>query len=284
LHRKLRCECRIPKRKENEHRRKSVRACASRRVIDRQRRMNYFNYFTEIEDEFVKRRGSHMLVSPLDWSLMEMWKQRGIPLHVVLRGINDSFDGYDARVHRGRRVNSLFYCQQEVEALFLEYCESRVGSSAVPSEEDRAANGAENGDGHTSPIFTRAAITDHLGEQLDAIKRLGARHAETEVLRETFERVVLRLEQIIADVQTAGLLSPEALETDLTMIEEVILDGLKEGVGEARLKEIRHEGHQKLRTYKKSMGREVYEQTMNNFVARRLREQFGVPRLSLFYL
>jgi hypothetical protein len=271
---------RVPKSPSEKENRTSSNLRHLRRVIDRKRRMNYFNYFTEIEDEFVKRRGSHLLVSPLDWSLMEMWKQRGIPLHVVLRGINDSFDGYDARLNRGRKVNSLFYCQQEVEALFLEYNESRVGSSEVPHEGD----GAENGNGDSAPIFTRAAITDHLSEQLDVIKRLGVRYAEVEVLRETFERVRLRLEQIIEDVQTAGLLSPEALETDLTMIEEVIQDGLKEGVGQEQLKEIRQEGHQKLRTYKKSMGREVYEQTMNNFVARRLREQFGVPRLSLFYL
>ena len=124
----------------------------------------------------------------------------------------------------------------------------------------------------------------HLSERLEIIKRLGVRHIEIEVLKETFERVTLRMEQVIEDIQTAALLSPEDLETELTMIEEVILDGLKEGIGQERLKEVRQEGHQKLRSYKKSMGREVYEQTMNNFVARKLREQFGVPRLSLFYL
>src|SRR5262245_42301739 len=104
--------------------------------------MNYFNYFTEVEEEFVKRRGSHMLVSPLDWTLIETWKRRGIPLHIVLRGINSSFDGYDQRLNRGRKVNSLFFCQQEVEALFQEYIESRVGAT------QGAGNGAQhNGDG-----------------------------------------------------------------------------------------------------------------------------------------
>jgi len=246
-----------------------------------QRRMNYFNYFTEIEDEFVKRRGSHLLVSPLDWSLMEMWKQRGIPLHVVLRGINDSFDGYDQRAHRGRKVNSLFYCQQEVEALFLQYCESRVGSEAAASDEKGKPS---NGHNDASPLFAPVTVTDHLRETLETIRRLRVRHAGIEVLNETFERVALRLEQIIEDLQTADMLSPEALETDLTMIEEVILDGLKDGAGQQRLKEIKQEGHQKLRSYKKSMGPDVYEQTMDNFIARRLREQFTVPRLSLFYL
>src|SRR5215475_9052712 len=112
--------------------------------------MNYFNYFTEIEEEFVKRRGSHMLVSPLDWTLIETWKQRGVPLHIVLRGINSSFDGYDQRLNRGRKVNSLFFCQQEVEAMFQEYVESRVGA------ENGAAGGDGNGatqNGHASSQF-----------------------------------------------------------------------------------------------------------------------------------
>src|ERR687884_204513 len=54
-------------------------------------RLNYFNYFTEIEDAFIRRRGKHLLVSPLDWSLMESWKEMGVPLHVVLRGIERAF-------------------------------------------------------------------------------------------------------------------------------------------------------------------------------------------------
>src|SRR5215813_1567759 len=113
--------------------------------------MNYFNYFTEIEEEFVKRRGSHMLVSPLDWTLIETWKRRGIPLHIVLRGINSSFDGYDQRLNRGRKVNSLFFCQQEVEALFQEYAESRVG--AVHND----GNGAPQ-NGADGSQFTPATI------------------------------------------------------------------------------------------------------------------------------
>jgi hypothetical protein len=72
--------------------------------------MNYYNYFTEIEDEFVRRRGSHVLVSPLDWSLIEAWRQLEIPLAIVLRGINASFDTFDRLPKRGRKVNSLLYC------------------------------------------------------------------------------------------------------------------------------------------------------------------------------
>jgi hypothetical protein len=238
--------------------------------------MNYFNYFTEIEEEFVKRRGSHMLVSPLDWTLIETWKRRGIPLHIVLRGINSSFDGYEQRLNRGRKVNSLFFCQQEVEALFQEYVESRVG----------AANGAGNGaaqNGNGASQFAPAAAVEFLKAQCEALWRLKAKHLDP-ALKETLVRASERLSQIIEDLETSGAVSPELLEMDLMMIEEVILDGLREQVGEEKLGRLREEADGKLRRYKQSMEREVYEQTAGNFVAQRLREIYEVPRLSLFYL
>ncbi|MGH9751675.1 MAG: hypothetical protein ACREA2_02740 [Blastocatellia bacterium] len=237
---------------------------------------NYFNYFTEIEEVFVKRRGSHMLVSPLDWMLIETWKRRGIPLHIVLRAINSSFDGYNQRLNRGRKVNSLFFCQQEVEALFQEYVESRVGAA------HNTGNGAsQNGDG-ASP-FAPAAIIEFLKGQCEALWRLEAKHLGP-TLRETFGRTSERLSQIIEDLDMSGLVSPELLEMDLIMIEEVILDGLREHAGEEKIGQLQKEANDKLRRYKQSMEREVYEQTIDNFVAHRLREIHEVPRLSLFYL
>src|SRR5262245_31358663 len=175
--------------------------------------MNYFNYFTEIEEEFVKRRGSHMLVSPLDWTLIETWKRRGIPLHVVLRGINSSFDGYDQRLNRGRKINSLFFCQQEVEALYQEYVESRVG----------AYNGAGGGDGNSAAPngngaaqFTPATIVEFLKAQCEALWRMEAKQID-ETFRESLNRVSERLSQIIEDLETSGVVSPELFEMDLMM-------------------------------------------------------------------
>jgi hypothetical protein len=259
--------------------------------------MNYFNYFTEIEEEFVKRRGSHMLVSPLDWTLIDTWKRRGIPLHIVLRGINSSFDGYDQRLSRGRKVNSLFFCQQEVEALFHEYVESRVGAAnGAGNGASQNGNGAsqngngasQNGNGASqngngASQFAPAAVVEFLKAQCEALWRLEAKHLAP-ALKETFARASERLSQIIEDLESSGAVSPELLEMDLMMIEEVILDGLREQAGEENLGRLRKEADGKLRRYKQSMEREVYEQTLGNFVAQRLRELHEVPRLSLFYL
>lgn len=238
--------------------------------------MNYFNYFTEIEDEFVRRRGKHLLVSPLDWSLIETWKQRGVPLHIVLRGINLSFDAYEQSASRGRKVNSLLYCQQEVEAIYYEYCQSRVGHNET-------ANG-RGGDRHDHSPFDPRALLDYLTGNQEALESLVGRHAQDPYLSETFARAALRLSQIIADLRESKNITPETLEIDLTMIEEVILDGLRASAGEEMLAQLQKEGNQKLKSYRQNMEPEVYQATMDNLIARRLREFYQVPRLSLFYL
>src|ERR1700755_2263890 len=95
--------------------------------------LNYFNYFTEIEDTFVRRRGKHLFLSPMDWAIMETWKEQGIPLHIVLRGVEKSFDSYESRP-RKRTVKTLLYCQEEVEAQYAEWVEARVGASSETPE------------------------------------------------------------------------------------------------------------------------------------------------------
>src|SRR6476660_5743813 len=97
-------------------------------IVHRPSSMNYFNYFTEIEDTFVRRRGKHLFLSPMDWALMETWKEQEIPLHIVLRGVERSFDSFEAKP-RKRTVKSLLYCQEEVEAQFAEWLEARVGAN-----------------------------------------------------------------------------------------------------------------------------------------------------------
>src|SRR3977135_519767 len=88
---------------------------------------NYFNYFTEIEDTFVRRRARHLFLSSMDWALIESWKEIGIPLHIALRGIEKAFDSWESKP-RKRSVKTLLYCQEEVEAQYAEWLEARVGA------------------------------------------------------------------------------------------------------------------------------------------------------------
>ena len=90
--------------------------------------MNYYNYFTEIEEHFVMRRGKHLFVSPMDWSLMATWHDSGVPLHVALRGIDRAMDGFFAKQPRSdSRIGSLFYCHSAVMEEYTPHLESHLG-------------------------------------------------------------------------------------------------------------------------------------------------------------
>src|ERR1051326_803245 len=143
--------------------------------------LNYFNYFTEIEDAFIRRRGKHLLLSPMDWALIESWKEMGVPLHVALRGIERAFDSYEARP-RHRSVKSLMYCQEEVEAQFAEWLESQRGASSSPSGVDEGSAVEDGSVGGAGGLpFPRAVIAAHLAECRDALKR--AREKRSELAR-----------------------------------------------------------------------------------------------------
>src|SRR2546425_10861446 len=125
--------------------------------------LNYFSYFSEIEDTFVRRRGKHLLLSPMDWALIESWKERGVPLHVALRGIEHAFDSHQAK-QRKRSVKTLLYCQEEVEAQYAEWLESRVGSHYEVEKAEAEDAGRE------SP-FPRQAVLEHLARSLDQLNQ-----------------------------------------------------------------------------------------------------------------
>ena len=91
---------------------------------------NYFNYFTEIEEHYLRRRGTHLLLSTLDWALIETWKSAGVPLEAVLRGVDDAFDKYDRRPSKSKKVNSLAYCSQAVLAAAEDMKEAAVGAAS----------------------------------------------------------------------------------------------------------------------------------------------------------
>lgn len=253
-------------------------------TMDDEKPLNYFNYFTEVEDAFVRRRGAHMLVSPLDWALIESWKEIGVPLHIVLRAIERAFDGWEARPHRHRRVNSIFYCQQEVESCYAEYRQAMVGAAEDPDATN--TEGAHPTVDDADSPFPRPRVEEYLG-RVAADLETARQKAEARALpglAEALGRAIERLGEIRASLSAAARMDTEGLERDLTSLEDVILAGLLEHAPAEEVDAARAEAKLQLKAYKKQMEKAIYEQTFDKFVARRLREIYFVPRLSLFFM
>jgi len=236
--------------------------------------MSYFNYFTEIEDAFVRRRGKHLFLSPLDWALMETWKQQEVPLHIVLRGIERSFDSYESRP-RKRSVKSLLYCQEEVEAQYAEWLEARVGANEAT---EVTAN--ESGTRFSFDLVSKHLA--HCRESLSDIHKRRRAHVEDN-LTESLERALLILDEIKADFDPATFDS-RRLEDSLTGLERMLHDSIQTIISEDQLKAIKQELAKQLQPYRSHMEKPAYEQTLNNLLLKRLGEKFDIPRLSLFYL
>ncbi|HET9533490.1 MAG TPA: hypothetical protein VFQ92_24265 [Blastocatellia bacterium] len=248
--------------------------------------LNYFNYFTEVEEEFVRRRGKPLLVSPMDWALIESWKNTGIPLHIVLRAINSAFDAYDARPRRFRKVNSIFYCQQEVEAAFAEYRLAQVGSPPPAKEGPGEKQGKKKSVKEPATIFPKPVLLDFFARSDDELARAEQAAAESEraAIEDAVRRARSRLAVIVREIETAERADAESIERDLDGIDRLILESITAWTGAEGVQKIRSEAESQLRPYRRKMDEKVYEQTIRNFISRRLRETHQIPRLSLFYI
>jgi hypothetical protein len=238
--------------------------------------LNYFSYFSEIEDTFIRRRGKHLLLSPMDWALIESWKERGVPLHVALRGIEHAFDSHESK-KRKRSVKTLLYCQEEVEAQYAEWLESRVGGHEEAQEE---------GEAQAKSPFPRDVVLAHLGRSREELAKLYKERSQRieDELCEALSRATALVDEIEKDYATAAQPDLRKLEDSLTGIERLLDDAIRAVTSDSELESARAEIESQLKPYKRHMESGVFDQTRDNLLRKRLRDQLGVPRLSLFFL
>ncbi|MBK8466539.1 MAG: hypothetical protein IPL32_11965 [Chloracidobacterium sp.] len=227
--------------------------------------MNYFNYFTEIEDTFVRRRGKHLFLSPLDWAMIEAWQDRGIPLHIVIRSIESVFDVYDKQppAMRTRTIKSLFYCREEIEVQYNEWQTSQTGRSQ------------ESEVGSPEPEFSKESISGHIEKSIATLKAVSM-----EGLKEDIARAISRLDELTGSLSSDF----ESIDKTLSDIEKLIDRAMLTHWESSHLKTLKKEIAGQLRIYKSEMEPDAYKNTFELMLLKRLREEAGVPRLGLFYL
>jgi hypothetical protein len=229
---------------------------------------NYFNYFTEIEERFQQRRGALLLLSTLDWALIETWREAGIPLEAALRGIDAAFDKYEARQKKARmqRINGLAWCAQAVMQAAVELNEASTGSA--PATDAAQESG-----------FEHERVAAHLTAAAEA---LDAAVVAPEARRATAGR----LRELAADVLAAAgeKVDLEALERSLTVLEEKLFATLTAAAPEELLVGLKEHAARELAPYRSRMGAVQLRQVERQFVQKQLLVHYNLPRLSLFYM
>ena len=235
---------------------------------------NYFSYFTEIEEHFQRRRGSILLLSTLDWALIETWKDAGVPLEAVLRGIDEAFDRYDKRPSKTRKVNSLAYCAQAVLAAAEEMKEAAVGASAATGKKQ-------------DEKFTAAQITAFLQHNAETLRQRAP--ALPALAQPAAAQAADSLGQMVGSLVSLAPDSPaklrlEEMEQRLTVLEEKIFAALTAAQSEEDLLNVRTEVDREMAPYRGKMSGSQMEQLRKQYVHKRLLDRYELPRLSLFYM
>jgi hypothetical protein len=232
---------------------------------------NYFNYFTEIEEHFQQRRGGILLLSTLDWALIETWKDAGIPLEAVLRGIDASFERYEKRPSQ-RKINSLAYCAQEVLSAVEEMKEAAVGASS-------GEKGNQKPSGFQSQQivgFLRGNAEQVMSAKLPQRSGISARP----VAQETAQT----LRCLASEMESVNSPRLEDLERRLTVLEEKLFAVLLAATPDDDTVALRAEADRELSPYRRKMPAAQIDHLQRQYLRKRLLEKYGLPRLSLFYM
>jgi len=232
---------------------------------------NYFNYFTEIEECYQRCRGTRTLLSPLDWALIESWKDAGLPLEAVLMGVERAFEVYHARRRKYKTVNSLAYCTQEVLRAAEE---ARLGEIQGGARKD------------SPPPFAPEEIVRFLTVNAEALESCAreARERGQQILADDLAAMAPALRAIAQEDPAKLVADLEELEIRLTALEEKLTASLTRAASVERLTEIQAQVERGLGPYRRKMTTPQIESLERQFRKRCLLEAYELPRLSLFYM
>lgn len=226
---------------------------------------NYFNYFTEIEEHFWKKRGTAILLNTLDWALIDSWKQANVPVEAVLRGIDRAFEKQGKRRPGTRRVNSLAYCHRAILEAAQEIEKGQLPHESAP------------------PPFPQEALQAYIGKNAAAVETYASQLAGQGSGESASEMqgIANSLREL---APKAGAGDLQTVEQMMSVLEEKMLGTLRRTCPDAVQLEIRAERDRQMAPYRSRMSAEETRRLEAQFEMRRLLEHAGLPRLSLFYL
>jgi len=235
---------------------------------------NHFNYFTDIEEYFWRKRGAHILVSPLDWAIVETWQQAGIPLEAVLRGIDRAFESF-ARSRRGasgRTMKTLAYCVDAVLDAAEEAREATAGGA--PPEGVRAA---------AAPL-SRDDIRAYFLRNMEKLRTTAAPQGPLAAAAAQLTSAGKTLEEMLPLLDSPAAPDLEDIERRLTVLDQKLAAALVAVAEDDVQLEIRREMDRALAPYRRRMTADQLSIVERQYVQKRLLERYHIPRLSLFYL
>jgi hypothetical protein len=183
----------------------------------------------------------------------------------VLRGIDVTFDKWERRPRKTRKVNGLAFCAQEVLASAEELKETAVGTSP-PQPRDTG--------------LEQSSVSDFLKRNAGQLDQVVLPATAQTLAQETASSLRSLAESLSQPVP----MQMEDLERRLTVAEEKLLAALLAATPDEALFQVRSEADRDLAPYRRKMTAPQIEQLQKQYIHKRLLEQYHLPRLSLFYM
>jgi hypothetical protein len=202
-------------------------------------------YYREIAAAFLKGRGAPFFLSAKDLDLVSQWERSGLPLPVVLEGIESAFGASRPGGRPRGKVLSLSYCEIPVARAWERHRDRKVGGTRKTAEtRDR-----------------RAAVRTEIDRFLAGVP------PGLEALRETF----------LAAKAALGKDGPS--DEDLERWDEKIEEHIRAAVSAEDAAAAR----EAVRTEHGKLAPGELEKAAAVMLVKRLRAKFKIPYLSLFY-
>ncbi len=91
------------------------------------------HYYQRVTQKLFALRGAPFFLSGREMGVLEEWEARGIPLAVVLEGIESGYAAFRRR-REGRRRFLLTHCHPHVRAAFTQYRDRLVGRKSIRAD------------------------------------------------------------------------------------------------------------------------------------------------------
>jgi hypothetical protein len=211
-------------------------------------------YYGAAEAAFIARRGTPFLLSPKDFALLKEWRALGIPIEAVEAGLDDAFTRREERGATGR-VNSLSYCRDAILSAWERRAETSVG------------RGVGRAEGESPDV---AGALAGLSERLDSVARV---HPS---LTRPIESALRSLDRLARSAK-----SPGEIEASLARLDRRISNEIADALPEERRLRLDAEVERLLAKARVKMDRDTEEKTRRALTRRTLREELGLPRLTI---
>lgn len=167
-------------------------------------------YFQAIAREFFERRGAPFFLSSKDIALVAGWERMGIPLQVVLDGIERSFSSGQRKPRS--RVQTLAFCEPQILRAFAQHRERRVGrAKKVDSRAQKAARLRVEIQGFLARLPAEVAYLRPSFEKAGEILSLSEVEEERlETLEEEVEERLFACSPLELRERLAGEIGPES--------------------------------------------------------------------------